>query len=208
MLWLLLALCLTSVTADPWARAEELFARTRRLNPTLADYRATVELKLDARMGPLTERRTLKGTCYYKREGRHKLDLPDAPSYLQKHSNVFGFSLPRLERYQVRKVEEAQLGGQPAWHLELVPRTPQGSIERLEMWLHRKEYTILEYDTYYSNGQALVGLTHVTVQRQRVPATISARFEFPGMGLSATVQAAYSGYQFNQGLSDRLFNAP
>lgn len=202
----MLILLLVALTLTPFNQAEDLFARARRLNPTLADYQAKTELQLDATMGPLQDRRKLTGTYYYKREGRHKLDLPDAPSYLKEHANVLGFSLPRLERYTVTKLEATRWGQEPAWRLELLPKTPQGSIERLEMWFARREGTVLEYDTYYSNGQLLVTLGYVKAGKYRVPGTMKARFTFPGMGLKATVHAQYSGFKFNQGLSDRLFD--
>jgi len=200
-----LILCLLALALTPFQQAEDLFARSRRLNPTLADYQAQATVRLDAQMGPLQDKRTLAGTYFYKREGRHKLDLPDAPSYLKERASVLGFSLPRLERYAVKKLEATHWGKEPAWRLELLPKTPQGSIQRLEMWFSQKDGTVLEYDTHYSNGQLLVTLGYVKAGQYRVPGTMKARFTFPGMGLKAAVDAQYSGFRFNQGLSDRLF---
>jgi outer membrane lipoprotein-sorting protein len=182
-------------------QAEDLFARVRRLNPTLADSTASVNLELDATLGIIHERRQLKGTYYYKREGKHKLDLPDAPSYLKERASVLAFSLPRLERYTVKSLRQEPRG----WHLELVPRTPQGSIQRLEMWIHPQDRTVLEYDTYYSNGQLLVSLTYTKAGNYRVADSMTARFDFPDLALKATARARYSDFRFNQGLSDGLF---
>lgn len=196
LLFVLLLLALT-----PAQQAEDLFAKVRRLNPTLADETAHVELALDASMGPVHDQRKLTGTYYYKREGRHKLDLPEAPSYLQKHSQAFGFNLPRLERYQVKSLR----ADGPAWRLELVPKTPQGSIERLEMWIHQKNYSVLEYDTYYKNGQVLLTLSYADSGAYRVTDTLKARIRFTDIHLEATLEAHYSDFRFNQGVSDALF---
>ena len=199
----MLILCLLVLALTPFQQAEDLFARYRRFNPTLADYQAQAEVQLDATMGPLQDKRTLAGTYYYKREGRHKLELPDAPSYLKEKANVLGFSLPRLDRYTVKKLE----GKDGAWHLELLPKTPQGSIQRLEMWFSQKQGTVLEYDTYYNNnGQLLVTLGYVKAGSYLVPGTMKARVNFPNMGVKGTIAARYSGFKFNRGLRDRVFD--
>jgi len=197
-LWLMLI-------APTWGEvtAESIFARARALNPKLLDYSANIEIRLRARLGFIPYSPNLKGRYLHKRPDKHKLELENAPGYLKKYPNVFGFNLPDLERYNVLRIQYMRLRRLPVYKVMLVPKTQMGDITSLDVYVHRDNFTVPKYDTFYNKGHLFVDIDFKEQEGFWLFDKMSAQFEFPS--LTATADAQYQNYEFNKNLADELF---
>ncbi len=188
------------------AQVEEIFARVRQLNPGMTDYQADIDIALRAKVAFLPYNPRMSGSYYHKRPDKHKLVLEKAPSYVKKYPNIFGWNLPRLEKFNSRVAAQVDLDGQPTWHIALTPKQGMGDVQLVELWVNRNDYSVPRQITRYKNN----GLLAVDVQYRQAEGFLvfdrmSARFEFPSVSVNATATATYKNYKFNQGLSDDFF---
>lgn len=204
LLFLTFCLCFTGrAWAGPQEQAEELFAKALAVNPGLKDYCADIDVALKARVGFVPYNPLLKGKYYHRRPDRHKLALEKGPSYLKKYPNVFGFQLPNLERFRVLRIQPLELGKLPVHKIMLVPREKAGDIRTVDLFIHRQNFTVPRYDTYYEKGHLLVNVDFEKVDGYWLFRTMQAEFVFPSVQARAT--ATYGNYLFNQGFSDQVF---
>jgi hypothetical protein len=208
--WLALGLLLA---LGGWARAdaaaEAIFQKVRALNPGLQDSQAQVDLTLRAVLLVVPYQARVRGKYYFKRPDMHKLEATEAPDYIKRYPQAFGFSLPRLERFASTVLGPETLAREPVWHLRLLPREPMGDVEAIELWIHRDLHTVLRHVTFYkAQGRLAVDLEWRRTQSFLVIDRMRGAFDFPSVGLKATAAGRYSDYRFNQGLPDSLFQPP
>lgn len=209
--FLLGALVMWAATAGAFAdeQVEKLFAKARSVNPTMRDYTASVDIDLQAKMGPVNYKPKLQGTYYYKRADKHKLDIKKGPSQLKKYPSVFGFNLPKLEKYNSQVVEETTIRGRPTFHCQLTPKTQVGDIKQVDVYIDKENFTVPKYDTLYrNNGKVLVDINFTEVEGFMVFENMTASVDFPSVSVQAQGSAKYSNYAFNQNLSNEMFANP
>ncbi len=134
------------------AQVDEIFARVRQLNPGMTDYQADIDIALKAKVAFLPYNPRMTGSYYHKRPDKHKLVLEKAPSYVKKYPNIFGWNLPKLEKFNSRVAEQVDLNGQPTWHITLTPKQGMGDIQLVEIWVNRNDYSIPGSSRYKNNG--------------------------------------------------------
>lgn len=200
-------LILVSGSARADEQVDEIFTHLRQFNGSVKDYQADINIKLNARVAFIPYNPTLSGKYYFKNPGKHKLVLEDAPSYLKKYPNMFGYNLPNLEKYASgRVVETTTLDGQEVWHIVLNRKPGLGDITTLEMWVNCKDYTIPRQVTNYKNdGKITVNAKYAEKEGYKVFDSMNAEFSFPKVAVSAKASASYANYKFNQNLSDEFF---
>lgn len=195
-----------SVGADE--QVENIFKKIQAINPGLRDYQANIEIKLDVRLAFIPYRPEMKGKYYHKRPDFHKLEVENAPSYVKKYPNIFGWHLPRLAKYNSIVEREDTYQGQPVYFIVMLPNQQVGDIQRIEMWVNRENHTVPRQATYYGkNGKLDVMVDYVDRDGFLVFDKMRASFDFPSVSVSAKATAAYSGYMFNQGLEDSFFDS-
>ena len=130
---LLLVLLILScgVWADP--QVEKIFAQARKMNPALKDYTASLNVAMDTTLGPVHDRPRLNGQYFFKKEDQHQIQLPQAPNYLKRHARFYGFSLPKLDKYNSRVLSETD----STWKVELVPKVPDPNTQRIELTMDK-----------------------------------------------------------------------
>lgn len=203
MRFFLVLFCLLSAPAFAAESAEKIFEKARLVNPGLQDYSADVQIQMNATLGFIPYRPNLNGRYYHKRPDKHKLDLQNAPSYLKKYPNVFGFNLPDLARYNAIRVQETSLNGTPVYKVMLVPKTRTNDITAIDVYVNRSDYSVPKYDTFYTKGHLFVNIDFKKQDGYLVYDRMLAEFEFPSV--TATANATYANYRFNQNLADALF---
>ncbi len=188
------------------SQVEEIFARVRQLNPGMTDYQADIDIAIRAKVAFLPYNPRMSGSYYYKQPDKHKLVLEKAPSYVKKYPNIFGWNLPKLEKFTSRVVAQVDLDGQPTWHIALTPKQGMGDVQLVEIWVNRSNYSVPRQITRYkNNGLLAVDVQYRQAQDFLVFDKMSARFEFPAVSVNATATATYANYKFNQGLTDDFF---
>ncbi len=208
-LWILalISVWLTLPASPSAVDAEELFERAKNLNPSLQDYAADMSLALDAKVSFVPYKPQLKGTYYYKKPDKNKVELEKAPGFLKRYPNIYGFNLPHLEKYNTRVVGREKLNGEDCYHVELVPKVIKSDVRRLDVWIHCSSYAVLRHQTTYAKeGLLTVDTEFQTVDSYLVLKGMRAVIHFPSASLEATARAQYSNYRFNQNLPDSLFS--
>ena len=197
---LLLIVLITGVWADP--KVESIFAQVRRMNPTMKDCTASLDVEMDTQLGPVNDHPKLNGKYLYKKEDKHQIQLPKAPSYLKRHARIFGFSLPDLARYNSKVVEETA----QQWKIELVPKVKDANTDRVEILVDKQTSTCPQFDTFYQqDGHLTVRMKYLQTQGFTVLESAVADLRLPSILLTSHAVIHYSDYAFNVGLSDALF---
>ena len=187
-------------------QVSRLFSRARAVNPGLRDFQAEVVIDMQATIGPLSCQPKGRGTYFYKREGLHRLDVLEGPRQLKKYPMVFGFNLPPLEEYNSSVVEETSYKGRPVFHCLLTSKSSDQSLAQIDMLVDKENYSVPNYVNRYRNqGRLQVDIDFTHVDNYLVFDRMRAQADFPSAGTSASGEARYSHYLFNQNLSDRLF---
>lgn len=200
--WILL--CATAAGADP--QVEKIFSLARSVNAGLKDYTAEVSMDLQAKIGPLSLAPKGKATYFYKRDGLHKLEVNSGLRQLKSYPMVFGLNLPPLQNFDSSVVAETTYRGKPVYHCRLVGK-PDESIAQVDVMIDQSNYTVPNYVTQYrSGGRLTVEVDYTTVNNYLVFDRMRAQADFPSAGTTASGEAVYSHYNFNQNLSDKLFS--
>lgn len=190
------------------AKVDGIFAKIKAINPGMQDYQADIDIQLNAKVSFLPYNPKMSGHYYHKRPDKHKLVLEKAPSYVKKYPNIFGWNLPKLEKFNSRVVAETDLNGQPVWRIELLPKQGMGDIQKVELFVNRNNYTVPRQVTYYANnGELAVDVEYKTEGGYQVFNKMVASFNFPKVSVQAKATATYANYKFNQNVPDSFFTA-
>lgn len=188
------------VWGDP--QVESIFAKVRRMNPGLKDCTAALDVKMDTQFGPLDDHPRLSGKYLFKKEDKHQIQLPKAPSYLKRHARIFGFSLPDLARYNSQVLEETP----QQWKIQLVPKVKDPNTDRVEILVDKASSTCPQFDTFYQqDGHLTVRMKYMQTQGYTVLESAVADVRLPSILLTSRAEIRYSNYAFNVGLNDALF---
>lgn len=194
------------LTAAPgWSAetVEKIFEKARAVNPGLQDSSADMSVEIQAVLGFIPYKTAATGKYYHKQPDKNKLDLQKAPSWLKKYPQVFGYKLPDLTRYNVLKIQETDLRGNPVYRVQLVPKQHTNDITNIDIYFNRNDYSVPKFDTFYNKGHLYVDMDYARAGQFVVCDKLSADFEFPN--ITATASATYSNYLFNQKLPDSMF---
>lgn len=194
------------VTALPsWSAesVEKIFEKARAVNPGLQDSSADMSVEINAVLGFIPYKTAATGKYYHKQPDKNKLDLQKAPSWLKKYPQVFGYKLPDLTRYNVLKIQETDLRGNPVYRVQLVPKQHTNDITNIDIYFNRSDYSVPKFDTFYNKGHLYVDMDYAKTGPFVVCDKLNADFEFPN--ITATASATYSNYLFNQKLPDSMF---
>ena len=203
-----LALALLVLSVIP-ARAEdvrEVYQKINNINPGLVDYQATLNVDVNAKWAFIPYSPKLSGHYYYQAADKHKLVLEDAPSFLKKYPNAFGFHLPELTKYNGVVNGTTELNGRECILLTMTPKDPNKSVQSVQLWVDAENYTVPRQITNYKdNGRLSVNANYVQDQGYWVFDNMRADFSFPKVKVNATAKATYRDYRFNIGLTDAFF---
>lgn len=205
-LGVLVTLVMLAAPAAADEQVEAIFQRIAAVNPGLIDYSADIAIDMDVRLAFIPYKPDMKGKYYHKRPDRHKLELTKAPSYVKKYPNIFGWHLPKLEKYRSIVQEETIFRGHPVYYIVMLPKGTVGDIQRIEMWVDKEDYSVPRQETHYkNNGLLAVDVDYTRAGDYLVFDAMRATFNFPSVSVKANASAKYSNYRFNQGLSDGFF---
>ena len=204
---LLSALLLLSAAMPGWSveTVEKIFEKARAVNPGLQDSSADMKVQIKAVLGFIPYNTGANGKYYHKQPDKNKLELQNAPSWLKRYPNVFGYKLPDLTRYNTLKIQEMDLRGLPVYKVMLVPKEHTNDITSLDIYFNRNDYTVPKYDTFYNKGHLYIDMDYIRADKFVVCDKLNADFEFPN--ITATATAGYANYLFNQKLPDAMFSA-
>ena len=201
-----LLFCINARAARADQEVEQIFEKIGNLNEGLKDYQADINIALRAKVAFIPYNPDMSGKYYHKAPDKHKLVLEKAPSYVKKYPNIFGWHLPKIEKFNSRVKDVTELNGREVWHILLLPKQGMGDIISEEMWVDCENYTVPRQITNYKNdGMICVNVNYAKKDGYWVFDTMTAQFSFPKVAVNATASARYSNYRFNQNLPDSFF---
>lgn len=188
-------------------QTEKIFARARALNPGLQDFKAQLDIQMQADMGLIHYKPKLQGTYYFKQADKHKIELSGGPKEIRKYPAIFGFNFPQMERFDSTLVEESVYKGRPVFHCRMVPKWKGDNIKQIDYLVDKEHYTVAQSSTGYRNeGNLTLDMEYTRVGNFTVFDSLKVTADFPSMSASANGEAKYSHYSFNQNLPNSLFN--
>ena len=185
--------------------AKRIVDRMRGANPGLEDYYCPFKAKAKIKYAFLGLPVNVEGTYYFKQPDKYCVKFVKAPEFLSKYPQVFGWSLPDVEKYSIRYFDgEGEFSD--CFMLRLVPIEGRGDLEKIEMWISRETWLFpRQIYSYKNGGQVDIRCFYRDIDGFRLFDRMEAVIKFPSMGISGTAEGVYGEYVINSGLSDDIF---
>lgn len=219
----------SSAPAGKPLTAEQLYQKVSGTNPGLKDFVSNLGIVTVINAGIIPLTLNMEGQYFFKSPDKHKLKLEKAPKLVEKYPQIFGWSLPKFEKYHWKILGKDTLyfsqkpngkkkydaitsdqsdGGWNAvcYALEVVPREPEGNLVRYILYVDEKDWSIprQRYE-YEKNASIELNVKFRTLESFKLFDRMSANFSFPDIGLTASAHASYRDYRLNQNLPDSIF---
>lgn len=186
---------------------EEVIAKHRQASSRLEDLKADARLNLQVLLGVLPYSEKLDGHYYYQKPDKHKLEFPDAPSYLQKAPSMFNWNLPETEKYKVVVVAPKNSDQNPAYQLFYKPKHADSSTQSITCSFDSKTWRLMKQETAYKDGGS-VKLHFNYKQDSEIPVLdqVIAAVNIPAYKLTGDAVISFSAQTPNKGLDSSVFN--
>ena len=119
---------------------EQIFNKTKNLNPEMKDCQAKLAIKINAKTF-ITIRLNLDGDFYYKAKDKFKINLKRTPAYLQKHPQIFSWQLPNTKEYNTSVDAKEDINGAECYVLTLKPKQEMGDLLLNKIWINALNFT-------------------------------------------------------------------
>lgn len=174
---LLVLLCLCQGSAQV-LNATQVLAKVTTSQSRVQRLDAHADLVFDLYLGLLPYRGRLLGTYTFKAPDQHRLNFPQAPSYLKDLPNAFRWDLPSLTKYTCSSDGLVSSKNEWIYRLRYLPQNPQSKVSTLVVDVNAKTWKVLRQETTYRNGgQIELHISYVFQQGQLIPSTIDATID-------------------------------
>ncbi len=198
--------CEESMGKKPLPTPSEIFDKIKQVNPTLKDYSVPIKIKAQVKYHFLKPRLNLEGVYYFKKPDKYKLELKRGSHFLNKYPKIFGWSLPKLSKFNAN-VKATKVNGQDFYVITLKKKVIDSDLLEEKIWVNAKDYTFPIHEYYYkNNGKIIVNIKYRKEGKYTLFDSVHEVFDLPSLSLSAVANAFYGKYKVNQGLSDEIFN--
>lgn len=203
---LLFGLFLVSPT---WAQGLSLPQVTEKLEnarQAIDDISAQALFNFQLRVGILPYSDSLTGTYLYKKPDRHKLDFPDAPSYLKSVPSMFSWQLPNSEKYNCRVEGPLLENSMNIYRLNYSSNNPDSKTDSIVVSVDSKKWRVFRQDTRYKDGgSVLLQFTYIDWKQSSLLEKVSGDLNIPSYNLKGKAAITLSSHKVNQGLKDSQF---
>jgi outer membrane lipoprotein-sorting protein len=171
------------------------------------DLSAKAVFGFQLQVGILPYNDTLHGSYYFKKPDRHRLDFPDAPSYLRKVPSMFSWQFPNPDKYDARVTGPIETGqGPPTYQLLFASRNPASKTTSITMIVDALKWRVTRQDTLYKDGgSVLLRFSYLESQGLPMLEKVAGQLDIPSYSLKGTASISLSEHQPNRGLSDSVF---
>lgn len=167
---------------------------------------ARFSFRLSVKILPYSD--TLNGTYFFKKPDRHRLDFPDAPSYLKSIPSMFSWKLPSAEKYDAVVTGPSEDGnGQPIYQLLFTSRNPSSKTSTITVLIDARKWRVISQDTLYRDGgSVLLAFAHHDDHGLPLLQKVTGLIDIPSYSLKGTAAIDLSRHKINQGLEEAIFN--
>lgn len=206
----LIAVCLLVLSHSSWAQGLSLSQVTEKLEKAQAkieDLSATARLDFQVRVGILPYGDSLHGTYLYKKPDRHKLDSPNAPSYLKSVPSMFNWKLPSADKYSCQVTGPLQEENVSVYRLLYNSNNPNSKTASITVTVDAGRWRVMRQDTRYKDGgSVLLEFTYRDWKDAFLLEKVSGNLDLPAYSLKGKAAINLSGHKVNQGLKDSAFD--
>lgn len=200
-----------------WLQPQPSFAQSLTLDQVkqqiekagdgVTDLQADAEFGFQVLVGIIPYRDTLHGTYFFKKPDKHRLDFPDAPSYLKSLPSMFSWKLPSLEKYQAQVIGPLAEGQTHFYSLVFTPKNPDSKTHSITTRVDSSNWQIVRQDTYYKDGGSVL-LRFAYLEKNGFPLlqTVMGDVTLRDFKLTGQAQLRFSGHQLNRGLEESVFD--
>lgn len=167
--------------------------------------RAAFDFRLTAGILPYSD--SLSGTYYFKKPDRHRLDFPDAPSYLKSVPSMFSWKLPAPEKYDcLVKGPFVAAKQAPAYHLLFSSKNPDSKTKSITVVVDAQKWRIARQETRYKDGGSVL-LDFGYIEQKGLPLLqkVSGQLDIPSYKLKGTAALSLSEQRVNEGVDNTVF---
>lgn len=193
-----------------WAQGLSLSQVSDKLEKAqqeIEDIAATARLAFALRVGILPYSDALNGTYLYQKPDRHKLDFPDAPSYLKSVPSMFSWDLPSLEKYD--GLAEGPLHGKtaPLYRLTYSSKNPKSKTASIIVTVDAGRWRIERQETLYKDGgSVLLTFSYRDWSHSSLLEKVSGELDLPAYSLKGKAGIELTQHKVNQGLKKSALN--
>ncbi len=172
----------------------------------VTDLQADADFGFQVIMGIIPYRDTLHGTYFFKKPDKHRLDFPDAPSYLKSLPSMFSWKLPSLEKYEAKVIGPLAEGDTHFYSLVFTPKNLDSKTHSINTRVDSSNWRITRQDTYYKDGgSVLLRFAYLEKDGVSLLESVLGDVTLRDFKLSGQAQLRFSGHQLNRGLADSIF---
>lgn len=185
---------------------EELLAKHQEASKRLDDLKADAQLDLQVLLGILPYREKLQGSYFYLKPDKHKLDFPDAPSYLQKAPSMFNWNLPDPNKFKITVVAPKSGDANGFYQLFYKPKNFDSSTQSIICAFDAKTARLIKQDTAYKDGGS-VNLQFNYLAKSELPILdkVTASVSIPSYKLTGNATISFTNPKPNSGIDSAVF---
>lgn len=184
----------------------QVTAKLEKARAAVEDISAQARFDFKLRVGILPYGDSLKGRYLYKKPDRHKLDFPDAPSYLKSIPSMFSWKLPDPEKYSCQVEGPILDGTTPIYRLNYSSKNPDSKTSSIVASVDAKKWRIFRQDTRYKDGGSVLLLfSYKDWKSSSLLEKVEGDLDIPSYSLKGKASISLSDHKVNQGLKDTDF---
>ncbi len=209
---LVLIICFLLSSHPIWGQGLSLPQVTEKLEKAqekIEDISANARLDFQLRVGFLPYSDSLNGTYLYKKSDRHKLDFPDAPSYLKSVPSMFSWKLPSADKYSCQVTGPLREGNTPIsiYRLIYTSNNSNSKTDSITVTVDADRWRIERQDTRYKDGgSVLLQFSYRDWKGSPLLEKVSGDLDLPAYSLKGKAAISLSDHKVNQGLKDSAFD--
>ena len=171
------------------------------------DISAKAQLAFQLSVGILPYNDTLFGSYYFKKPDRHRLDFPNAPSYLKSVPSMFSWKLPSPEKYDSKVTGPYNSGSAtPTYQVVFTSKNPDSKTSSITVTVNARSWRVDKQDTLYRDGGSVL-LTFSYIDQAGLPLLekVAGKINIPAYSLSGNAAITLSEQKVNKGVDDSVF---
>ncbi len=202
---LLAGLAVQSTAAE--ITVEEVIAKHLQASSRLDNLKADAQLHLQVLLGVLPYSEKLSGHYFYLKPDKHKLEFPDAPSYLQKAPSMFNWNLPDTDKYNVVAVAPKEGEGETGYRLFYKPKRADSSTQSITCTFDSETWRLTKQETAYKDGGSVkLQFSYKKDPKMPILDKVTAAVSIPAYKLTGDAVISFSSQAPNKGLDPSVFN--
>lgn len=209
----LAALLALFLSAGGQAQSLNLQQVTHKLEAARAgveDISAKAEFSFRLNVGILPYNDVLRGSYYFKKPDRHRLDFPDAPSYLKSVPSMFSWKLPSAEKYEATVTGPTLTDkGERLYQMLFVSKNPASKTASINVIVDATKWRVARQDTLYRDGgSVLLTFSYIEYPKKglQLLEKVAGKIDIPAYSLKGTAALVLSEQKVNQGVDDSVFS--